>query len=192
MLGDAEGAVYALELEDNSLILRNGETKARGLGSKHSIAVDTVVFAIGDKVDDVFGLPVRWNEFVKHPEPRFPVDGFSYEAYDPETNSPIEGIFVAGWSREASSGLVGIARKDGENGAQAILAYLNSLPEKELENDPSLALADLLKSACYPIVTREDLRRLEEFELAEAKRLNLDEFKLKSNEEMLAVMGIES
>ena len=190
MLGDSEGAVNALELEDNTLILQNGDTKARGLGSKHTMAVDTVVFAIGDKVDDVFGLPVRWNEFVKHPEPRFPVDGFSYEAYDPETNQPIEGIFVAGWSREASSGLVGIARKDGENGAQAILAYLQTLPQKESESDPSQALANLLKDACYPIVTREDLCRLEEFEQAEAKRLNLDEFKLKSNEEMLAVMGI--
>ena len=39
------------------------------------IPADTVIFCIGDRVDEELGLPVRWNEFVKNPEPRFPVFG---------------------------------------------------------------------------------------------------------------------
>ena len=80
-------------------------TKAERLGTKRVLPVDSVIFCIGDRVDEEFGLPVRWNEFVKNPEPRFPVDGASYEAYDPETEKPVEGVFVAGWSREANSWL---------------------------------------------------------------------------------------
>jgi ferredoxin--NADP+ reductase len=68
------------------------------------------------------------NAFVKNPNPLHPMEGLSFEAFDPDLNRPIDRVFVAGWSREASSGLVGIARKDGENGARAVLDYLQSAP----------------------------------------------------------------
>jgi ferredoxin--NADP+ reductase len=190
MVDDGQGKVCALEVEDNALVIKNGDTRAASLGIKHVLDVDTVVFAIGDKVDDVFGLPVQWNEFVKNPDPRFSIDGLSYEAFDPETGKSIDGIFVAGWSRKASSGLVGLARKDGENGAQAILEYLKTLPPNYDASDRGKQLFSVLNQACTPLVTREDLRKLEAFEQAEAERLNLEDFKLKTNEEMLAVMGL--
>ena len=190
ILGDNRGNVCGLEVEDTTLVLKGGETRASGVGTKHILDVDTVVFAIGDKVDDVFGLPVQWNEFVKNPNPRFPIDGLSYEAFDPDAGEPIEGIFVAGWSRKASSGLVGVARKDGENGAKAILAYLETLPPPVDGTNRAEHLATLLNQACSPVVTLEDLKKLDDFEQAEAQRLNLEDFKLKTNEEMLAVMGM--
>ncbi len=189
--GDEEEKVSGLEIEDNALIIKGTDTRASSLGTRRILAVDSVVFAIGDKVDDVFGLPVKWNEFIKNPEPRFPIDGISYEAYDPESASPIDGIFVAGWSREASSGLVGIARKDGENGARAILDYLSQgAPADAPLRDRPAALLELLNQACNPIVTLEDFRKLETYELGEAQRLGLEDFKLKTNEEMLRVMGL--
>ena len=130
IVGDETGKVIGLEVEDTTLVPKNGDTKARSLGTKRILDVDTVVFCIGDRVDDRFGLPVQWNEFVKNPSPNFPIDGISYEAYDQETGKPLEGVFMAGWSREASSGLVGVARKDGENGAKALLQYLQTLPHR--------------------------------------------------------------
>jgi ferredoxin/flavodoxin---NADP+ reductase len=190
ILGNDQGMVCGLEVEDNTLTLKNGQTKANGLGIKHILDVDTVIFAIGDKVDNSFGLPVLWNEFVKNPQPRFPIGGNSYEAFDPQADSPIEGIFVAGWSREASSGLVGLARKDGENGAQAILEYLKTVPPREELSDRAARLHDWLSSACRPLVDLEHLRKLEAYEDAEAKRQGLEDFKLSANEEMLAVMGL--
>ena len=97
MLG-ADGALVKLEVEDNILTEKDGKISAKGTGNKRTLDVDTVIFAIGDKVDESFGLPTEWNEFVKNKEPRFPVDGISYE-------STIEGVFVGGWSRKASEGL---------------------------------------------------------------------------------------
>jgi ferredoxin--NADP+ reductase len=113
IIGDESGQVCGLEVDDTELVPRNGDTKAQRLGTKRVLDVDTVVFCIGDRVDEAFGLPVQWNEYVKNPDPKFPVDCCSYEAYDPDVDKPIEGVFFAGWSREASSGLVGVARKDG-------------------------------------------------------------------------------
>jgi ferredoxin--NADP+ reductase len=158
------------------------------LGTKRTLPVDTVVFCIGDKVQDGFGLPVRWNEFVKNPEPSFPVQDNSYEAYDPELDKPIEGVFVAGWSREASSGLVGVARKDGESGAQAVLQYLAGQPP-QLDMAKSLEeFRQRLSNLDKHVVTKPEWERLEAQEEAEAISLGLDEFKFASNEEMLAAI----
>jgi ferredoxin--NADP+ reductase len=190
ILGNASGRACALDVEDTTLVLKDGDTKARGLGSKRLLEIDTVIFCIGDRVDETFGLPIQWNAFVKNPEPRFPVCGNSYEAFDPQAGQPIEGVFVAGWSREASTGLVGVARKDGECGAQAILQYLESLPVKPNAPQARAGLLELIRQIGNPYVTTEDIDRLEAYEQAEATRFSLEEFKLKTNAEMLAVMGL--
>jgi ferredoxin--NADP+ reductase len=189
ILGDDSGNVVGLEVEDTMLVLKNGDTKAQRLGTTRVLDVDTVIFCIGDKVDEEFGLPVQWNEFVKNPDPRYPMSGLSYEAYDPEAKAPIEDVFVAGWSREASSGLVGVARKDGETGARAMLGYLHTL---EPAGDQEAILARLderLACSGKRVVSKDDIERLEEIERAEAERLKLAEYKLKTNAEMLAAIG---
>jgi ferredoxin--NADP+ reductase len=188
MLGDGDGRVCGLEVEDNTLVMKDGDTKARGLGNRRVLNVDTVVFCIGDRVDDRFGLPVKWNEFVKNPNPAFPVENLSYEAYDPEAEKPVTGVFVAGWSREASSGLVGVARKDGENGSRAVMQYLQTLPPLENEGEAIQKLKDKLAKTGKPIITLEDLRRLEAVEREQAASLGLEEFKFKADEEMIAAI----
>jgi len=186
MLGDADGRVCGLEVENNTLVMDKGEVKARGLGSHQVLDVDTVIFAIGDKVDDTIGLPIYGNEFVKNPAPRFPVDGLSYEAFEPHTNHALEGIFVAGWSRKASTGLVGVARKDGVNGAKAAQAYLKTLPP--LQVSPIAKIQAFISQLSRPVVTIKDLALLETVEKQEAQRLGLEDFKFGTNEEMLNVM----
>jgi len=190
IIGSNKGEVTGLEIEETRLVRTNGDTKAKGTGIKRIMDIDTVIFAIGDKVDEGFGLPVQWNEFVKNPAPRFPVDGISYETFDPQTNQPIDGIFVAGWSREASSGLVGLARKDGERAAKAVQQYLEILPPGAV----TLAAVDALKQRLFslgkPVIVKDDILRLEAVEQAEAEKQGLEEFKFASNEEMLAAMGM--
>jgi ferredoxin--NADP+ reductase len=180
ILGDSEGNVTAVEIEDNILIEKDGETKARGTGNKRRLDVDTVIFAIGDKVDDTFGLPVEWNEFVKRENPRYPIEGNSFE-------TPFDDVFVGGWSRKASSGLVGVARKDGTNAAKAVWQYLQTQQPIEVKMD---ALFDRLKSLGKPVVLKEDIRKLEAAEAAEAQKRGIEAFKFDSNEAMLQAMGL--
>ena len=184
MLGQA-GRLTTLEVEDNTLVLKDGDTKSRGTGAKRTLEVETVVFAIGDKVDESFGLPIEWNEFVKNPAPRFPVDGISFEAYDPQAKAPIEGVFVAGWSRQASSGLVGYARKDGISGARAVWQYLQTL-----QPGAQTGLEARLGALGKPVLRNADVFRLIEAEAAEGARRGVDHFKFDSNDEMLTAIGL--
>ena len=181
MLGDADGNLTQVEIEDNLLLKTNGDTKAKGTGNKRRLDVETVIFAIGDKVEESFGLPTEWSEFVKSPTPRYPIDGNSYE-------SPMEDVFVGGWSRKASSGLVGLARKDGTNAARVVWQYLQQT-KQPIEPDLE-ALSARLKSLGKPLVLKEHLKKLEETELAQAKQQGLEAFKFASNDEMLKVMGL--
>jgi len=169
-----------LEVEDNILVEKDGKTSAKGTGVKRMVNVDTVIFAIGDKVDESFGLPTEWNEFVKNKEPRFPMDGISFE-------STVEGVFVGGWSRKASEGLVGYARKDGISAAKAVWQYLQT---RQPGNANAEAVVAKLKGLNKPIVTKDDIKRLEAVEAEEAKKRGLEEFKFVSNEEMLQAMGL--
>jgi ferredoxin--NADP+ reductase len=177
-----DGKVAQLEIEDNALELKNGQVKARGTGHKRLLDVDTVIYAIGDTVDESFGLPVESSEFVKDPVPRFPLEGRSYEAFDPATAEPIADVFMGGWSRNASSGLVGLARKDGINAARAVQMYLDTLPEAS----PDTALLTARMSALpRPVITIEELKKLEAVEQSEAEKRGLHEFKFATNDEML-------
>jgi ferredoxin--NADP+ reductase len=190
ILGGEQGVVRALEVEDTTLICAEGEVQAQRLGTTRVLDVDTVIFCIGDKVEDGFGLPVRWNTFVKHAEPRFPVDGLSYEAYDPDMGRPVERVFVAGWSREASSGLVGVARKDGENGAQAVLQYLAGRPELKAPQTVLDNLHTHLERLDKPLVRKEHLWALERAEQVEAARRGVETFKFGDNAAMFTAMGL--
>jgi len=189
IIGDEDGNVIGLEVEDTKLVPRNGDTKARGLDTKRILDVDTVVFCIGDKVDDDFGLPIQWNEFVKNPEPEHPVNGVSFEAFDHDAEKPVEGIFVAGWSREASSGLVGVARKDGENGAEALSQYLEKQAPVNNTAEIFEKLEQALNEQFEAVVSKQDIKKLEEVEADEAQKLGVEVYKMKSNEEMLAAIS---
>jgi ferredoxin/flavodoxin---NADP+ reductase len=179
MLGE-NGKLTHVEIEDNILVEKDGDTKAKGTGNKRRLEVETVVFAIGDKVDESFGLPTERNEFVKSETPRFPVDGISYE-------STFEDVFVGGWSRKASSGLVGYARKDGTNASKAVMQYLQTKQTVE----PNLsAMTEKIKGLGKPIVLKDDVKKLEAAETAEAQKRGLEAFKFDSNNEMLRVMGL--
>lgn len=188
IIGDAQGCVAGLEVEDTTLVLAGQDTKARGLGTTRVIDADTVVFAIGDQVDPGFGLPVRAYAFVKNPSPRFPVEGQSYEAYDPATDVILPDVFVAGWSREASTGLVGLARKDGTAGANVVLQYLRTLPATV--HPDGVPLRSRLAALGKPVITKADWQRLEAIEQAEAQRRGLEFFKYTTNEAMLAALGL--
>ena len=186
MIGE-NGWLAKLEVEDNILVAQDNDLKARGTGRKRTLDVEAVIFAIGDKVDNSFGLPTDSNAFVINPSPRFPIDGISYEAFNPEADAPIPDIFVGGWARKASQGLVGYARKDGTNASKAVWQYLQTLQPTV----PNLEeVAEKMKGLSKPIVTKENIQTLEAVEAAEAQKRGLEEFKFATNEEMLQAMGL--
>jgi ferredoxin/flavodoxin---NADP+ reductase len=179
MLGE-NGELTKLEVEENILVDRDGQIGAKGTGVKRTIDVDTVIFAIGDTIDESLGLQTSKNEFVQQREPRFPIDGVSFE-------TPVDGVFIGGWARKASNGLVGYARRDGTNAAKAIELFLQTVQPNGADAE---AIEAKIKGLSKPVILKEDVKRLEAVEAEEAKRRGLDFFKCSTNEEMLQIMGL--
>jgi ferredoxin--NADP+ reductase len=189
VMGDWVNGVSGLKVEENILVAQDGTAKARGTGNSRIIPADTIIFAIGDTVDKDFCIPIFSDAYVTTPQPRFPVEGISFEAFNPDNNQPIPQVFLSGWARQASTGLVGYARKDGELAAQAVLQYLQSqAPMRDLEMVLEKFERRLVETHEH-LVTKDDLARLEAVEKAEAVRLGVEDFKFDSNGKMFAAMG---
>jgi ferredoxin/flavodoxin---NADP+ reductase len=189
VMGDWINGVSGLKIEENILSAVDGTIKARGTGITRQIEADTVIFAIGDTVDKDFCVPIYNDSYVTVKEPHFPVDQLSYEAFNPDLNSPLERVFLAGWARQASTGLVGYARKDGENAAEAMLAYLQTQPPmRDLENVLE-KFEQRLNETHDRLVDKSHLAKLEEVERTEAQKRGVEEFKFPTNDEMFTAMG---
>ena len=182
ILGDEQGRVKAVVFEINQLIREGDRVKSVGTGQKETIPLDTVIFSIGSRVTDDFGLPVVHGHFVTTPEPRYPVDGISYEVYNPDLCTQCEDIFVSGWARVPGEGIVGLARKDAERGAKAVLAYLYTLSPSALTAEQAI---DKLPPVANHLVDLDDLKRLEAVEQKKADENGLPEYKFSTREEML-------
>jgi len=189
IMGDWISGVTGLKVEENTLVAVDGNLKARGTGNTHQVEADTVIFAIGDTVDRDFCVPIYNDSYVTVKEPRFPVDHLSYEAFNPDSNQPMERVFLAGWARQASTGLVGYARRDGENAAEAVLAFLQTQsPMRDLDNVVEKFEQRLEETHQRP-VDKIHLAKLEEAEKAEAQKRGVEEFKFPTNDEMFTAMG---
>ena len=190
LIGDAEGRVKAIIFEVNELHCEDGQVVPRGTGRMETILADTVIFSIGSQVDPGFGLPVAEGNYVTTLEPRFPIDGISYEVYNPGLCARCEDLFVSGWARLASEGIVGLARRDAERGARALLQYLQTL--SDVPGGTIQQALERLPTLDKRLVDRADLEILWAAEQNIAAQQGMPAFKFNSNAEMLEVIEKES
>lgn len=196
---DGDGQVTGLVCEKTRLVDTGGERVGlEKLGEEETIACDTVVFAIGDSIEPTIGLPVdpEWkNSFATVTEPwaEHP-DRPRYMVYDPERDAPMWGTFVVGWARQASDGLVGKAKADGEQGCDEILAYLDGqLAEQPAPKRASTAevlesLLSILDNRGVEVVDYDNVRQIEKLEQQKAEEYDLEEFKFTSQDKMLELV----
>ncbi len=188
LIGDLERQVKEIVFELNDLYQEGDRLMSRGKGQFEIVPADTVIFSIGSQVDANFGLPVEKGNFMTSPEPHFPIDGISYEVYNPSLCAECEDVFVSGWARKASEGIVGLAKKDAERGAQAVLQYLGSL-----EPCPATSVTSALQKLPLDqgkVVIEAELPKLRAAEQEKASQLGWSDYKFKTNEAMLkAIKG---
>jgi len=192
VIANEQGRVIGLDAEENEMILQDGKTVAKGTGKNRRIDVDCVIYAIGDQVDASLGLPFSRGAFVTNPE-KLPGDPnpAAYQPYDPSTKQILDGIFVAGWSRNASVGLVGVAKQDAERGMKVVNSYLGAkegLSASEMEERIE-ALLETLKQKSAEFVTKEDVELLEGAEQEQARARKTWDFKYTSDAKMLEVIA---
>jgi ferredoxin/flavodoxin---NADP+ reductase len=192
VIGNDQGRVAALESEENEMVLQDGRTVAKGTGKTRRIDVDCVIYAIGDQVDASLGLPFSRGAFVTNPE-KLPGDPnpAAYQPYDPQSKKILDGIFIAGWSRNASVGLVGVAKQDAERGMKVVNEYLaakDGPTAGEMEEKVESLVGTLNKKGAA-VVTKEDVELLEGAEQEEARARKTWDFKYTSDEKMLEVIA---
>jgi len=194
ILVDSHNRVRGLEMEDNKLEPKGADTAAVGLKQFYEFACDAVVFAVGDKVDETVGLPYKSGMYVTNPnktgnEP----DDALFQAYDEATGTIIDGVFLAGWARKASEGLVGIAKRDGDWCAEVVGRYLSG-KSTGVQAKPILDKlhATLKAHKSHPV----DIKGLRALEAAEKSHKGTSEsiglFKYASNQEMIALIEREN
>lgn len=192
VVGNSDGKVAGLEVELNKLVVENGRTAPKGTGQRTQIPLDCVIYAIGDQVDGSLGLPYARGAFVTNPaELSGDPNPAHYQPYDPASTQVLEGIYVIGWSRNASVGLVGVAKQDAERGMKVINAYLTSQEgfEPEVIERKVEAVLDKLEENKVSYVTKDDVALLEAGEKQEAKKRNTWEHKYATDEEMLEIIS---
>ena len=189
ILPGEEGRIGGLEIAENELVLRDdGSTSARDSGRRTTIPVDTLIFAIGDKHDAQIGLPMGRDGYATRPIPDRPHDP-SYEVFDPAMQSVLPGRFVAGWARQASTGLVGIARHDGEVGANRTIEYVKQLSDSDTM--PADEIQARLEAKGVRVVTKQDLNLLARAELRAAPGLQLGRRAFAENDAMFQAIEAE-
>ena len=184
-----DGRIEKLIVTENNLVLRaDGSTQAKATDRTAALDVDTLIFAIGDKHDPSVGLPMGPDGYATKPGPDSLKEP-AYEAWNLATNESMHGIFVVGWARRASTGLVGIARHDGEEGAKKVLEYLQDKPDTGQLSAEGLVAALQAKGATP--VTKQDLEILGRIEAQQARERNLTSFKYSDDETMLQAIQNE-
>ena len=190
ILVDGNNRVRGLEMEDNKLDPKGEDTVAIGLKQYYEFPCDAVVFAVGDKVDETVGLPYKSDMFITNPNKtgNDPDDAL-FQAYDETTGKIVDGVFLAGWARKASEGLVGIAKRDGDWCAEVVNRYLATKPP----GNHSKVVLDKLKTILndrksHPVDVK-NLRALEAAEQAHKSATDcIGEFKYASNQEMIELI----
>ncbi|HET7215032.1 MAG TPA: FAD-dependent oxidoreductase [Terriglobia bacterium] len=178
----ADGRIAHLRIRENILALDGESTRPKATDKETLLEVDTLIFAIGDLADPSLGLPYSKNSYVTNDDAADP-DRAAYEVFNPETGKVMDGVFVVGWARKASEGLVGKARFDAERGIEHVLKYVEKAEEKP-SNPTEGILRDLRAKGLEP-VTKDDVSRLIQVEAQQAESLGLQEFKFSTNEEMM-------
>ena len=191
VLVDQNNRVRALELEENRLERRGEDYAAVGLKQTHEFPCDTVIFAVGDRVDQNVGLAIKNGNFLTNPHlTQNDPDDALFQVYDEQTGKVREGFFVVGWARKASVGLVGIAKRDGDWCSEVVKRYLatksplhfNTLHEKVK------SFQALIEKRQPAMVNKSDLEILAQVETEEANLHGSEEFKFATNDEMLAAI----
>jgi ferredoxin--NADP+ reductase len=178
------GRVTGLEVEENRLERKGDRIVAIGTGETSVIPADTVVFAVGDRVDEDAGLPYKDGLYLTVPgeDP-----AAAYQVLDPAAGKAQPGVFVVGWARRASDGVVGRARLDAETGIKHVAGYLAARPKRRrAEAEQAVeSLRQTLAERGAALVDYAAVQRLEAEEKARAAADKVEEFKFRSDREML-------
>lgn len=185
ILTNAEGRIHRLRVNDNVLVQRDTSMACKATDQTADLDVDTMIFAIGDVADPSLGLPYGTDAYLINPDGSDPARA-AYEVYDPEGCCAMDGVYVVGWARKASEGLVGIARHDAEVGAVHVLKYVETVPGRQALTPQEIR--QRIEVTGVKVVDKADLEYLAKAEEEQARVKGVAWFKFSDDDAMLAAI----
>lgn len=187
-VADGAGRVTQMVVTENELVAKaDGSTSARATEATATLDLDTVLFAIGDKHDPAIGLPMGPDGYATRPTSD--AAATSFEVWDPASGQSQGGKFVVGWARKASTGLAGLARHDGEDGARRTVEYVKSRPDPDSMSEPEIRERLLAKG--IRIIDKRDLSLLARAEQRQGALIAPNSFHFREEGEMFKAIDQE-
>jgi ferredoxin--NADP+ reductase len=155
LLGDENGHVRAVKIENNEIVARgDGSLAARGTGTFEEIPAQLVFRSIGYR-----GLPVAGIPF---DEQRGLILNAAGRVTDADGTHQL-GEYVSGWIKRGPSGVIGTNKKDSQDTVDKILedvaaGRLNQPPEDDIDA--------LIANNCADVVTWEGWQAINAIETA--------------------------
>ena len=185
IIAGSDGRIQRLRVNENVLVKRDENIGCKATERVADLDVDTMIFAIGDVADPSVGLPYGTDSYVINPDTADPARA-AYEVFDTDSGSVLHGVYVVGWARKASEGLVGIARHDAEVGAVHVLKYLENVPTKQGLTPQEIK--ERIEARGVKVVEKADLEYLAKAEEEQARAKGLTWFKFSDDQAMLAAI----
>src|SRR5690242_1895393 len=155
LLGDDNGHVRAVKIENNAIVARDdGSLAARGTASFEEVPAQLVFRSIGYGGEPVAGIPFD--------EKRGLILNAGGRVTDADgTQQP--GEYVSGWIKRGPSGVIGTNKKDSQDTVDKILedaaaGLLNQPPEDDIEA--------LIANNCADVVTWDGWQAIDAIETA--------------------------
>jgi ferredoxin/flavodoxin---NADP+ reductase len=155
LLGDENGHVHAVKIENNEIVARDGGSLgARGTGTFEEIPAQLVFRSIGYRGQPVAGIPFD--------EQRGLILNAAGRVTDADGAQQL-GEYVSGWIKRGPSGVIGTNKKDSQDTVDKILedaaaGRLNQPPEDDIDA--------LIANNCADVVTWDGWEAINAIETA--------------------------
>jgi ferredoxin--NADP+ reductase len=155
LLGDADGHVRAVKIENNAIVARDdGSLAARGTGTFEEIPAELVFRSIGYTGQPVAGIPFDERRGLIRNQ-----DGRVIDA----AGAPQVGEYVSGWIKRGPSGVIGTNKKDSQDTVDRIL---EDAAAGRLNNPVADDIEAMIATHCEYAVTWEGWQAIDAIETA--------------------------
>jgi len=155
LLGDADGHVRAVKIENNAIVAREGGSlAARGTGTFEEMPAQLVFRSIGYTGQPVAGIPFDERRGVIRN------DGGRVTDID---GTPLVGEYVSGWIKRGPSGVIGTNKKDSQD---TVAKILEDAAAGHLNDPASDDIESMIATHCTQAVTWEGWQAIDAIETA--------------------------
>jgi len=155
LLGDADGHVRAVKIENNAIVAREGGSlAARGTGTFEEMPAQLVFRSIGYTGQPVAGIPFD--------ERRGVIRNEGGRVIDADGRQQV-GEYVSGWIKRGPSGVIGTNKKDSQD---TVAKILEDAAAGHLNDPASDDIESMIATHCTQAVTWEGWQAIDAIETA--------------------------